>query len=908
MRTNIRELGFTLGEVLIEQEGKQLFNKVEKLRGLSKDLRIKGDKKYASRIRSIVDKLDLVESHNIIKAFSIYFILVNAADEVNKVIDEKLYRNGDDSDVDFMTHAFREIKDLNLSRDAIDNLLDHVEIIPVFTAHPTEATRQTILKKILRISTLLLQKELNYNNEEEIETIQKKIKTEITLLWQSNEIRFSKITVHDEIMRGLFFFKEVIYKNLPGFYHSMERSFRKIFGYDVEFPEIIKFGSWIGGDRDGHPFVTEELTKSTFQIHQKEIINLYLADLNEIYEKLSTSILLKNASDGLIDSIKHDREMLTINETDNKLREPTEIYRAKLYLIYRKLENKLKDSSSKLFSYKNAGDFASDILMIKKSLEENEGNLVADDLITPLLRKINTFGFHFVILDIRQNARLIKNAVAEVFEKADSHISFNQLAEEDKIELLTKELLNPRPLLNKFIDLTEDSEKVIREFGLIRWGLKNISNDCTGDYIISNSARVSDVLSALLLAKENGLLRVKNGKITDSQIDILPLFETIEDLRNSDAVMENLFENPAYKQHLQFRRNVQKIMLGYSDSNKDGGIVTSNFELYKAQIKLEKLTTDKNITLSLFHGRGGSISRGGGPVNRSILAQPPGTISGKIKITEQGEMISSKYLLPDIAKKSMEIMSSAVLIKTAQSEMKNDMIKINKFVEKFESISETAFEEYRSLVQHNEFYNYFRTVTPIDIIEKIEIGSRPPSRKKGSDISSLRAIPWVFSWTQNRQTISGWFGFGSAVEKSINTNEITIRELKRMYKDWRFFNTLVQNIEMVLTKTDLIIGEEFVRLSGKKYAVVIFGLIRAEYEKSVKAVLQITGEKKLLDNNKTLQRTLNLRNPYIDPISFIQVKLIDQYRSVKSPTNKQKLLTVIRSSVNGIAAGIRNTG
>lgn len=907
LRNNIRQLGILLGEVLIEQEGMELFKKVEKLRGLTKELRAHGNSSVSKQIKSIVGKFGPKESYNVTKAFSIYFILVNAADEVNNIISQKKSsKYSSDEELGFYDKAFQEIKKYRLSANSIGNIVKSIEIIPVFTAHPTEATRQTILKKVLNISQMLLDKELNYHTNEELELIQEKIKTEITLLWQSNEIRFHRITVQDEVMRGLFFFKRVFYNILPDFYSDLSYSFQKHLGYSHEFPTILKFGSWIGGDRDGHPYVTEEITKQTFQIHKREIINLYLNELNNIYEELSTSVKIKGADKKFVNSVQQDEAKLNINLADNKLREVSEIYRAKLYLIYKKLENTLADSDN---SYKNSDEFVEDLCLIKNSLDNNEGGLIVQNLIYPFILKVKTFGFHFVKLDIRQNSELIRNTINEILLNENPFFDFTKLSEEKKTEILTKEILNPRPLTNKFTYLSETARKVINEFGLIRWANDNISKGSAGDYIISNSAYVSDVLTALLLAKEAGLVKVSQGKIISSLIDILPLFETIEDLRSCVSVMEKLYGNSAYKQNLLLHDNYQKIMLGYSDSNKDGGILTSNFELYKAQILLNKLSEKKKIKLILFHGRGGSISRGGGPVNRSILAQPPGTIRGKIKITEQGEMISAKYLMFDNARKSLEIITSAVLLKSAQSFKKVDNDEFQNYIDKFDILSGLAFEHYKELVNHDYFINYFRTVTPIDIIEKIEIGSRPPSRKNKADISSLRAIPWVFSWTQNRQTISGWYGFGYAIEAALNKKLISLSKLQEMYKKWEFFRALIQNIEMVLTKTDMIIGTEYLTLNQSKKAEEIFGMISKEYNRSVKYLLKLTEEKNLLDHNPRLKRTLELRNPYLDPINFIQVKLIKQYRNKNvSKKKKEELLNILRSSVNGIAAGIKNTG
>lgn len=905
LRNNIKQLGFLLGEVLIEQEGKNLFDKVEKLRALTKELRRENNPEGNENIRAVVKKFTLKESYNIIKAFSIYFILVNAADEVNRIVRQKRGTE-ENSGEDYYKQTFKDIGSLKLPGSSLKRILENVEITPVFTAHPTEAIRQTVLKKILKISNLLLDKELNYHIEKEEEKLKERIKTEITILWQTNEIRFYKISVEDEILNGLFFFKKVFYEILPDFYNDFSIALKNYLGYSLDIPTVLKFGSWIGGDRDGHPFVTEDVTKRAFGIYKNEIVSLYLQELNKIYEELSTSVRIKNADRKLLKSILKEEKELKIEPGQTILREPSEIYRSKLYLIYKKLENTLSEEKH---GYKNSDEFLTDLYLIANSLQNNEGDLLLKNLIQPFIIKVKTFGFYFVKLDIRQNADLLREAAAEILNNSEASLKYFKLSEEEKIQLLTGEILNSRPLTNRFSKISENSRKIINEFGLILWAKQNISPDSAGEYIISNSSHISDILSALLLAKEAGLIKVHGKKIISSELDILPLFETIDDLRNSVEIMEKLYDSEAYTQHLRLHSNSQKIMLGYSDSNKDGGILTSNFELYKAQISLNKISNKRKIKLILFHGRGGSISRGGGPVNRSILAQPPGTIQGKIKITEQGEMISSKYLMYDIAKKSLEIITSAVLAKTIHPVKRREQEEIQNFIKRFEMISQSAFNYYKSLINHDFFIDYFRTITPIDIIEKIEIGSRPPSRKKGEYISTLRAIPWVFSWTQNRQTISGWYGFGYAIESVLKEKKFSINELRDLYNNWEFFKTLVQNIEMVLTKTDMVVGREYLSLNRKSGTNEIFKMINDEYKRSVKSILLLTGEKELLENNKVLQRTLYLRNPYLDPISFIQVNLIKKYRSKKiSVKQKEELLNVLRSSVNGIAAGIRNTG
>lgn len=905
LRSSIKELGFLLGEVLIEQEGIHLFNNVEKLRALTKNLRNKNDLLSVKKIKKLISKLTLTEVHQIIKAFSIYFILVNAADEANKILSNQIANKNRTIGNSFLDKSFNEIKKISSDKAFIEKIISNLEIFLVFTAHPTEATRQTILKKINRISNLIIEKELGLILGSEDSLIKRKIKTEITLLWQSNEVRFSKITITDEIIRGQFFFKESIYRVLPDFYEALSISHNKYFSSELKFESpVIKFGSWIGSDRDGHPFVTVQTTVDTFNLHRKEIIKLYLDELNRIYEHLSISDNIRDVLPQLRKSIEADRKKLKVSLTDNKLREPSEVYRTGLYLIYKKLENTV---DKKNLHYLNSDEFLNDIELIAKSFLKNRSKLIYTELLKPLIIKIKTFGFHFVKLDVRQNSEQIRNSIAQLIKANLMINNYLELPERKKVTLITSEL-NKSYNFNKIESrLSNQARKIVNEVALIRWAKDNISPYSADDYIISNCSSVSDILSVLYIAKLVGLVKIKNGKVVYSDIDILPLFETIEDLRNSGSIMNDLLKVRLYKEHLKARNNFQKVMLGYSDSNKDGGIVTSNFELYKTQIELEKLSR-KKFHLILFHGRGGSISRGGGPVNQSILAQPPDTIKGKIKITEQGEMISSKFLLPQIAKQSLETVTSAVMLKTAQSYSNHHKSEISKYLMKFEKISERAYQTYNSLLQNKDFISYFRTVTPIDIIEKLEIGSRPASRKKNPDIKSLRAIPWVFSWTQNRQTISGWYGFGTAIFDSIENQDISFAELRNLYGSWRFFNSMVQNIEMVLFKTDMLIGKEYTLLSKNKYAKGIFDLIRNEYDKSVEAVLKITGERKLLDHDKLLQRTLSLRNPYLDPISFLQIELIRKYRASRESANKNKLLKILRSSVNGIAAGIRNTG
>ncbi len=907
LKLDVKELGTLLGNVIIAQEDRELFDVVERLRSLTKEFRLNVSSQARNEIKKIVNSLSLDRAHKVVRAFSVYFVLINAAYEVHRIRRQRahVFQN-DKPQKGSLAEAINLLKNENLSRKEVEEIFEAIDIIPVFTAHPTEATRQTILRKILLISELLIRKETLKLTPKELIEINTQLQTEITLLWQSNEIRFHKVTVKDEIQRGLFFFEQVLYNGIAKFYQRLNLETNKTFELNVS-KSIINFGSWMGGDRDGHPYVTTTVTKETVKKHQKTLFKLYVKDLDALYDSLSTSLHQVEASKDLKVSVEKERLLLALDESDNVLRDPSEIYRTKLLFIYTKLQNTLE---RKKYYYQNAEEFINDLEIMYKSLKQNRGELIGELRLLPLIYKAKTFKFHLLTLDIRQNASLLRRSINEIFEYTEVQKNFSSLAEEEKIKILTEQFLITRPLIKSEEIFQLETKQVLQEFGLLKWAQENVSIEACNDYIISTNSFVSDVLTALLLAKETGLIQVHHGEIISSNVDLLPLFETIEDLQNANEQMDILFKNDAYKLQLQKRNYVQKIMIGYSDSNKDGGIVTSNFELYKSQIRLKSLCKENNIELILFHGRGGSTSRGGGPLNQSILAQPHGTIDGKIKITEQGEMISSKYLIPEIAERSLELMTSAVILATAKTRFKQKEDAFYKYENRFENISNFAFEHYRGLITNPHFYDYFRTATPIDIIEQIEIGSRPPSRKKGRDIRNLRAIPWVFAWTQNRQTITGWYGFGFAVTKAVEEKLISWKQLQKMYGEWDFFKVLVENIEMVLLKTDFAIASEYLTLcSSDKSAIEIFKMIKSEYERTRTAVLKITGEKILLDENQSLQRSIMLRNPYIDPISFIQVAFIKKYRKKNvSSSEKEKLLSLLRSTVNGISAGIRNTG
>ncbi len=901
LSATIRELGNLLGEVIIEQEGEGIFRYVEDLRALAKQLRNSFSAETLESIKDIVASLSLVDAIKVVKAFSVYFILVNSADEIYSLRKKReKQHNRAETVPGTLLNTFAELKEKGFGEEELAGLIRKIEVTPVFTAHPTEASRQTVMRKILRICELLTAREEKKGRHFDI---LRRLKAEITLLWQTNDVRTHKVSVSDEVQRGLFFLKDVIYDRVDEFYHLFNYSLRAN-GYTFSPGEpVVRFGSWIGGDRDGHPFVTADITRDTLERHREAIIRLYREELDRLYTNLSNSVNNVPVSKALNASINHDLKELKAEDLPH-YRDATELYRKKLLLIYEKLGRTLSRTAG---GYPGVDDFITDLELVSESLMKNKGELVAETLVEPFIYKVKTFGFHFAKLDIRQNASRIRDAVEEILFLTASSTGFRELTEEQKIRLLRDEVLSPRPLVNKFSKLSENAATVLEEIGLIKWAAENISVHAGRDYIISNCSFVSDVLSVLLLAKESGLVRVEEERIVESEIDVLPLFETVADLRNAPSILRELFDLRVYRRHLRLRGRVQKVMIGYSDSNKDGGIVTSNFELFRVQSAIAGLCGEYKIEPVIFHGRGGSISRGGGPVYDSIIAKPSASLTGRIKITEQGEMISAKYLIPATALGTLELTTSAVIIKTAEKTDPGGESLNPDSEDILGKLSGFAYEKYRALIEHPGFIDYFRLATPIDIIEQLEIGSRPGSRKVTKDPAALRAIPWVFAWTQNRNTISGWFGYGTAVEATILNEHATEADLVRLYNTMPFFKVLTDNIEMVLFKTDMIIGREYSRLANTPGAQDIYRLIKDEYDRSVSAVLLLTGEKYLLGNNKDLQRRLQLRNPYIDPVSFIQLRFIEEWRKCGDQGN-EALLTLLRSTVNGIAAGIRNTG
>ena len=906
LRRDIHRLGEILGTVLRAQEGELLFRKVETLRRLTKANRNSARKDRTLRIRSLVNRLGSGEARSIVRAFHIYFLLANAADEAFRIRSRDAAGRRSPRAADApLFHAVQILRSRGMLVKSLRSFLSDARVTPVFTAHPTEATRQTVLRKVRRITELLIRNDPSRLPRGADGEIWKTIEAEVTLLWQTSDLRFNKITVQDEVMRGMFFFENVLYEAVPALCRSFAESVHEPSAQPLFLRPPFALGTWVGGDRDGHPFVTPEVTRQTALTLRNSLIRLYRQDIQALYDVLSSSEHLIPVPPHFDHWIRRNRRFLRNGPSARS--EPSESYRTALRIMHARLGLAERGEPG---GYVSSREFSADIQRIQESLESGRASSVSAIYLVPLAQKVNAFRFAFAKLDVRQNSRVIRQAIDDMLRATDVEPAFLRLPEEEKQRVLLREIASNRPLYHSRLRIEGTAGKVLEEFEVIRWSVTANDPASMGTYILSNTEQLSDLLAVILLAKEAGLVGVKDGRVRSSRIDIVPLFETVDDLRHSTAIMRALFLLPLYRSHLRLRGNHQEIMIGYSDSSKDAGIVGSAFTLYDAQISLHALAAAHGVALTFFHGRGGSTSRGGGPMYESILAQPRETLGGSIRITEQGEMISAKYLLPQAAVYSLELMTAAMLLGNTIPLRPSERAARERHLALFRGIARRSMEAYRSLIHGPGFWTYFRSVTPIDVIEQIEIGSRPASRGGKPTFASMRAIPWVFAWTQNRQAITGWYGFGSAVQESVSAGEVRWKDLQSMYRSWKFFRSLVDNVEMIAQKTDMAIGELYLSCAeDRKASFRIFSEIKSEYDRTLRAVLRIKQCRTLLESDVSLRQSLHLRNAYMDPISYIQVRFIRRFRDPgTSAAERRNILSLLRSTVNGISAGMRNTG
>jgi phosphoenolpyruvate carboxylase len=924
LRRDIRLLGNLLGRVLLEQAGQALFDTEEQIRSLTKDLRRSFSLEGEAAMARLTEELDLTSGTQIIRAFTTFLQLANVAEQIHDIrklryqelLAPDTPRHGS------LEHSVARCRAADLSAPALQRLLDELDITLVLTAHPTEAKRRTMLGKTRRLSRHLAEMDNPLLTRREREALETRIMEEITAIWQSDEVRARPPTVQDEVRNGLFYFEEILWDVLPGLYRDLRRALARSYpGVAFSVPPFLRFGSWIGGDRDGNPNVTLETTWQTLRLHKSLALRKHREALTRLGGALSASSAQVGVSALLRASVEEDEKRLQAAGLSLEIRDEREWYRRKLECMRQRLDGTLAANrtegagSAPGWAYQRASELEADLVLIQNSLASNRGSRWADGPVQTLLDQVRVFGLHLAPLDIRQDAAVLRGAVAEIARAVHlADADLRDLPEEARLAFLSRELSTPRPLVPRFARFSPDTIDTVELFHLIRRARDEVAPEAIRAFILSMTEQPSDVLSALLLAKEAGLFRVEEHGVR-SEIDLVPLFEKIHVLRDAPRVMQALYANGPYRAHLAARGSVQEVMLGYSDSSKDGGYLTSNWELYVAQEALAAGAAAQGVRLRLFHGRGGTVGRGGGPMHEAIHAQPRGTLQGRIKITEQGEMIYYKYGDPAVAARNLELVVSAVMEASAQVQ---DAPAVHPaWPPLLAALSERAYAAYRALVAEDPgLYQYFQEATPVQEISRLNIASRPAWRRPAGTLQDLRVIPWVFAWVQSRHYLPGWYGLGTAFSEFLATDgEEGLALLQRMYKEWPFFTRLIENAQMTMCKADLGIAHRYASLvRDPAIRERIFDRIRAEYEVTREVLLRITGFRDLLDGDPALQRSLRLRNPYVDPLSYIQVSLLRRLRALQDAPGPAQAARVaalreaLHLTINGIATAMRSTG
>ncbi len=909
LRQSVRTLGNLLGETIIEQEGQIVFDLEEEMRALTRAQR-GGDSSAGARLleltRSLTQDADRTEA--VLKAFTTYFQLINLAEEQQRVrvLRERMERAQSEKRPmrETIAAAVQTLKADGMQAYEMRQMLNDLLIMPVFTAHPTEAKRRTILLKLEALARHLHDLDFHVLLPSEEQAIYDAIREILVALWQSDENRERRPTVLDEVRQGLYFFETTLFELVPQIYFELSRALEEAWpGESFAIPAFLRYGSWMGGDRDGNPFVTLAVTEAALREQKGQALKLYAQAVEDLYGHLSVAKTRMGFSQPFLDSLAADLKLVPADEMDVLERFALEPYRQKSILIYRRLMATIRQNEQpwdqqkpEPRAYPDAAGFVADLELIQESLRQNNGWRLADGRFATLVQQARIFGFHLATLDVRQHSDRHREAMAEIYARYHPGTDYRGLSEDEKVAWLVDEIRGQRPLTAQ-LNFSEATNETIALFRLIQTAQERVGPQAIQTYIISMTTSVSHMLEVLLLAKDAGLF----GKI-----GVVPLFETIEDLQNASAVMAQMFETPIYQEHLAQRGNSQQIMIGYSDSNKDGGYLRANWMLYETQQHLAQVCEAHKMRLTLFHGRGGSIGRGGGPANRAILAQPPGSIKARIKITEQGEVISNRYSNEVIAHRHLEQLVNAVLLTSGK---RPDFPKEAEWAAVMEETSHRAEMHYRALIQNPAFLRYFNETTPLDQINQLNIGSRPAKRKATSGVSDLRAIPWVFAWSQSRVNLPGWYGLGAGIDGWMGEGggaAARLKLLQEMYAEWPFFRTVIDRAQVSMRRADMPIAELYASLTDESVRAAVFAGVQAEYARTERVILAITGQAALLDNEGWLQRSINLRNPYIDPLNYIQAALLQRIRS--EPETSEELLPVLLLSVNGVAAGLQGTG
>jgi phosphoenolpyruvate carboxylase len=900
LREDIRLLGRILGDTVRSQEGEPVFAIVERIRQTS--IRFHRDEDEAARheLTATLNSLSHGQNIQIIRAFSYFSQLANIAEDQHHIRRTRAHalaasapREGS------MAHALARARDAAISRFKLQNFFTSAIVCPVLTAHPTEVRRKSTIDREMEVAALLAERDRFRLTPEETAANEEALRCAVLT-------RGSRLKVVDEVANGLSYYDYTFLRELPRFYAALEDQLASADpAWDsFELPSFLRVGSWIGGDRDGNPFVTAEMLRQALAMQSERALKFYLDEVHLLGGELSLDARLVTVSDELKD--------LAARSPDRSPQRRNEPYRLAVSGIYARLAATARTFKQAEVSrhavgeappYAEAAEFAADLGILYHSLTANGSARLARGRLRSLRRAANTFGFYLAGIDLRQNSEVHERTVGELFEMACPDSNYASLPEAARISLLREELKTARLLSSPFLRYSAETASeltILREAADAhrRYGKAAVPN-----YVISKTNGVSDLLEVGLLLKEAGLLRPREREL---DVNIVPLFETIADLRNCASIMDELLAVPEYLCLLESRGRAQEVMLGYSDSNKDGGFLTSGWELYKAEIALSDTFRHHGITLRLFHGRGGSVGRGGGPSYQAILAQPSGVVQGQIRITEQGEVIAAKYSHAEVGQRNLEILAAASLEATLLQP--DHAAPREEYFATMEELSNHAYRVYRNLIYETAgFERYFWESTVIGEIANLNIGSRPASRKNSTRIEDLRAIPWVFGWSQCRLMLPGWYGFGTAIKAWLAARPRDgMRILREMYREWPFFQTLLSNMDMVLAKSNIAIASRYAELvEDTELREAIFPRLRAEWQSTIEVLLAITGQQALLDQNPLLARSIKNRFPYLDPLNHVQIELLKRHRSGGTD---ERVVQAIHLTINGIAAGLRNSG
>ncbi len=908
LRDDVRLLGRILGDTLREQEGEASFQLIENVRRAAVRFRKTQDDRDRVQLEQTLDALSPSETLVVVRAFSYFSQLSNIAEDLHHNRRHRAHLQAGSPPKDgSLLLALERIKEKHISQETLQAFLNNALIAPVLTAHPTEVQRKSILDCQLIISRLLSDRDRVDMTPDDLADNEETLHRFVLILWQTRMLRTAKLTVYDEIKNGLEFYRYTFLSEIPKIYANLEKQLEARFDKDIHIPPLLRVGSWIGGDRDGNPFVTHEVMLDAVQQHSSLAFEHYLSETHLLGTRLSLTDRLVEVSDEL--------RKLSDESPDKAASRADEPYRRALILIYSRLTATAKQLGHSITHlspvdkharpYATPQDFIADLDMLIDSLFKHGAVYLARGRLAYLRRAVEVFGFHLAPLDMRQHSTIHEQTVSELFSHSSGKANYKDLDEVSRREVLLSVLQADKVLLKDIEQYSAVAQSELRIMQAAAQIHRRFGRAALPNHIISMTRTVSDMLELALMLQQVQLL--EGGTKPSLHVNIIPLFETIEDLRGCGTIIDELFAIPYYRKLLKSRGDTQEVMLGYSDSNKDGGYLTANWELYKAEVELVKVFAKHGIELRLFHGRGGTVGRGGGPSYDAILAQPPGSVNGQIRITEQGEVISSKYSNPEIGRRNLETLIAATMEATLLHHHGADST-MPEYHRIMEALSLDAFAAYRKLVYETPgFTDYFFTATPIREIAELNIGSRPSARKASDRIEDLRAIPWVFSWGLNRTLLPGWFGFGSAVKQFVEREgDAGLMQLQAMYKNWAFFRGLMSNMDMVLSKTDMGIASSYAELvEDVALRERIFGAINSEWESTVAMLFAVTGNTTLLQDNPAFARSLLTRTPYIDPLNHLQVALLQRHRA----GDKNELVKrAIHLTINGIATGLRNSG